>query len=95
MADDAKARGAKFLSSGEPAARKGYFYPASIVVDIDDNAQLVKEELFGPILPVLKFRDIDDALRRANDSPSGLGGSVWSYLTCRVATPPWTSIDVP
>ena len=78
MADDARARGAKFLSGGEPDAGQGYFYPATIVADVDDDAQLVREELFGPILPVLKFKDTDDALKRANSSPSGLGGSVWS-----------------
>ena len=49
-----------------------------VVRMIDDDARLVKEEPFGPILPVLKFSDVEDALRRANDSSCGLGGSVWS-----------------
>lgn len=78
MAADAKASGARFLSGGEPTEGAGYFFPVTIVADIADDARLVQEEPFGPILPVLKFSDVEDALRRANDSPYGLGGSVWS-----------------
>ena len=78
MAEEAKARGARFLTGGEPTEGPGYFFPVTIVADIDDDARLVKEEPFGPILPVLKFSDVEDALRRANDSSCGLGGSVWS-----------------
>jgi len=59
-------------------AGPGYFFPVTIVADIDDDARLVCEEPFGPILPVLKFSDVEDALQRANNSSSGLGGSVWS-----------------
>ena len=78
MADEAKASGARFLTGGEPMPGPGYFYPVTIVADIGDDTRLVREEPFGPILPVMKFSDVEDALRRANDSPSGLGGSVWS-----------------
>jgi len=78
MAREAKDRGARFLSGGEPMAGPGYFFPVTIVADIDDDARLVCEEPFGPILPVLKFSDVADALQRANNSSSGLGGSVWS-----------------
>jgi acyl-CoA reductase-like NAD-dependent aldehyde dehydrogenase len=78
LAAEAKASGARFLSGGEPTAGPGYFFPVTIVADIADDARLVREEPFGPILPVLKFSDVEDALQRANDSSSGLGGSVWS-----------------
>ena len=63
---------------GEPGPKPGYFFPVTIVADIDDDTRLVREEPFGPILPVLRFTDVEDALQRANDSSSGLGGSVWS-----------------
>ena len=43
-----------------------------------EDARIVQEEQFGPALPLLKFKDIDDVIRRANDSEYGLGGSVWS-----------------
>jgi acyl-CoA reductase-like NAD-dependent aldehyde dehydrogenase len=50
----------------------------TIVRDLADDARLVKEEQFGPILPVLRYSDVDDAIARANDTDFGLGGSVWS-----------------
>jgi acyl-CoA reductase-like NAD-dependent aldehyde dehydrogenase len=78
MADEAKASGARFLTGGEPVEGPGYFYPVTIVADIADDTRLVQEEPFGPILPVLKYSDVEDALRRANDNSNGLGGSVWS-----------------
>ncbi len=78
MAKEATASGARFLSGGEPTAGPGYFFPVTIVADIADDTRLVQEEPFGPILPVLKFTDVEDALARANSSSSGLGGSVWS-----------------
>lgn len=76
MLDDAKQRGAK-LSGGETRAGPGYFIRPGIVRDIDDDARLVKEEQFGPILPLLRYNDLEDAIRRANSSELGLGGTVW------------------
>jgi acyl-CoA reductase-like NAD-dependent aldehyde dehydrogenase len=78
LAEDAKAAGANFLTGGEPLPGPGYFFPVTIVRDIEEEARLVQEEPFGPILPVIKFSDVEDALARANASSSGLGGSVWS-----------------
>ncbi|MFT5482766.1 MAG: acyl-CoA reductase-like NAD-dependent aldehyde dehydrogenase [Halieaceae bacterium] len=78
MAREAKESGARILSGGEPTEGPGYFFPVTIVADIADDARLVQEEPFGPILPVLKFTDVEDALQRANDNANGLGGSVWS-----------------
>jgi acyl-CoA reductase-like NAD-dependent aldehyde dehydrogenase len=78
IAREAKASGARFLTGGEPVAGPGYFFPVTIVADIADDTRLVAEEPFGPILPILKYTDVEDALRRANDSNNGLGGSVWS-----------------
>jgi acyl-CoA reductase-like NAD-dependent aldehyde dehydrogenase len=70
--------GARILAGGELGTGPGYFFPPTIVADIDEHSRLVQEEQFGPILPVLKFHDIEDALRRANDTRYGLSGSVWS-----------------
>jgi len=66
------------IAGGEVLNRAGYFVRPTIVRDISDDSVLVKEEQFGPILPVLKYDDVDDALARANNTPYGLGGSVWS-----------------
>lgn len=78
LADEAKAGGAHFLCGGEAVDDSGYFYPITLVGNISDGARLVDEEQFGPILPIIKFSDVEDALRRANRSAYGLGGSVWS-----------------
>ena len=77
LIEDARSRGT-VLTGGEPLDRPGYFIRPTIVRDIDDDAPLVREEQFGPVLPVLKYADIDDVVTRANDSDYGLGGSVWS-----------------
>lgn len=78
LAADARARGATFLTGGEEDERDGYFYPPTIVIDISDGTPLVDEEQFGPIIPIIKYSSIDDAIRRVNASSSGLGGSIWS-----------------
>jgi acyl-CoA reductase-like NAD-dependent aldehyde dehydrogenase len=75
---DTTARGGRILAGGRVPEGPGYFFPPTIVVDIDEHSRLVQEEQFGPILPVLKFTDEEDALRRANDTRFGLSGSVWS-----------------
>ncbi|HET9800269.1 MAG TPA: aldehyde dehydrogenase family protein, partial [Chthoniobacterales bacterium] len=76
--DDARARGARILCGGHRVKREGYFFEPTIVADVTDGIRLVDEEQFGPVLPVLKYSDVDDAIRRANASPNGLGGSIWS-----------------
>ena len=67
----------RIVAGGEVEDRPGYFIRPTIVADIDDTSRLVAEEQFGPILPVVKYADPEDALKRANASPWGLGGSVW------------------
>jgi acyl-CoA reductase-like NAD-dependent aldehyde dehydrogenase len=78
LAEDAKKAGGRFLCGGERPKGPGYFFPLTLVADVTDGTRLVDEEQFGPILPIIKYADIDDAIRRANNSPFGLGGSVWS-----------------
>jgi len=66
------------LTAPEVMDREGYFMRPTIVRDVTDGNIIVDEEQFGPILPVISFSDIDDVIVRANASPYGLGGSVWS-----------------
>jgi acyl-CoA reductase-like NAD-dependent aldehyde dehydrogenase len=75
---DTKKAGATFLAGGEIPPGPGYFLPPTLVTDIADDSRLVQEEQFGPIVPILKFNDLEDALRRANDTRYGLSGSVWT-----------------
>jgi acyl-CoA reductase-like NAD-dependent aldehyde dehydrogenase len=68
----------KIIAGGEVPYKTGYFIRPTIVRDIEDGARLVDEEQFGPVLPVIRFSDVEDALARANTSPFGLGQSIWS-----------------
>ncbi|MBR9867784.1 MAG: aldehyde dehydrogenase family protein [Oceanospirillales bacterium] len=77
LVDDAKAQGARILTGGEPLAGVGYFYPPTIVADIANDAALVQEEQFGPVLPVIKYSVVENAIEMANGIDMGLDGSVW------------------
>jgi acyl-CoA reductase-like NAD-dependent aldehyde dehydrogenase len=85
LVDEARAGGAKVICGGAPIEGKGYFYPPTLVRDIADGARLVEEEQFGPVLPIIRYRDVEDALARANRSRYGLGGSVWGRNTGNAA----------
>lgn len=85
LTEDARAHGGCILSGGHARNGAGYFFEPTVVADVTDGIRLVDEEQFGPILPVIKYSEIDDAIRRANSSPHGLGGSVWSNETQKAA----------
>jgi acyl-CoA reductase-like NAD-dependent aldehyde dehydrogenase len=79
---DGSSKGAKVIyGGGEPSGREfesGYFYMPTLATDVDPDSKLVKEELFGPVLPIFRFDSLDEAIELANDSPYGLGSSVWT-----------------
>jgi acyl-CoA reductase-like NAD-dependent aldehyde dehydrogenase len=74
--DDARKHG-KIIAGGNAMQRDGYFIEPTVVRDIDDSARVVREEQFAPIVPVLKYTDVNDAIKRANDTDYGLGATVW------------------
>lgn len=78
LAKDAKACGGRFLSGGNKIAGEGYFFEPTIVADLTDGSRLVDEEPFGPIVPIIKYSDVDAVIAKANENESGLGGSIWS-----------------
>ena len=78
LADDARAQGGMVLAGGSVRPGEGFFFEPTIVAGLSNGARLVDEEQFGPILPVIRYQNVDEAVRLANDNPNGLGGSVWS-----------------
>ncbi|MEV8148260.1 aldehyde dehydrogenase family protein [Arthrobacter sp. NPDC080073] len=79
LVDAARDAGARILLGGNPDPEQpGYFYPATLVADIDNNNPLVTEEQFGPALPIIRYTTIDQAIAMANALDVGLGASVWS-----------------
>lgn len=77
LLDDTRSEG-KIIAGGNVLDRPGYFVAPTVVRDVTDDARIVAEEQFAPILPVLKYTDVEDAIERINRSIYGLAGSVWS-----------------
>lgn len=80
--EDARKNG-NIVAGGKAMDRPGYFIEPTIVRDIKEGSKLVDEEQFGPVLPLIKYSDNEDVIRRANGTSYGLGASVWSSDTAR------------
>jgi aldehyde dehydrogenase (NAD+) len=79
--DAGRTEGARLLCGGERLdgeLARGNFVAATIFADVRNDMRIAREEIFGPVLSVLRFRDLDEAVRIANDSPYGLAGQVWT-----------------
>ncbi|MCA1848909.1 MAG: aldehyde dehydrogenase family protein, partial [Actinobacteria bacterium] len=70
--------GARVLTGGEPMDEPGNFYPPTVITDIPEEAPAYREEIFGPVASLFKVKDIDEAIRVANDTTFGLGSSAWT-----------------
>jgi acyl-CoA reductase-like NAD-dependent aldehyde dehydrogenase len=82
LIEDAKSNGLKFALGGDvDRDAPGYFVPVTILDNPPEDSRVVTEEAFGPVLPLIKFDDVDDVVRRANDTVYGLAGAVWSRDT--------------
>lgn len=77
LVDEARAKGARIVTGGKYRESAGYFYPLTVVADATDDLRLVNEEQFGPAIPILRYRNVEEAVARANALEVGLGGSVW------------------
>jgi betaine-aldehyde dehydrogenase len=77
---DARARGAEVLTGGQrpTAFPRGFFYEPTVLVNVDHSMRIMREETFGPAIPIMTYRDFDEAIRLANDSPFGLGANLYT-----------------
>lgn len=71
--------GKLLIGGGTGNGDKGYFLDPAVIAEPALESRLMTEEVFGPVLPVLRFSDFDDAIARANDTPYGLGSSIWTH----------------
>lgn len=78
LVESARQAGATIVCGGNPTGGPGYFYPLTLVTGLTDGARLVDEEQFGPVLPIIKYSDVEEAIASANHLSAGLGASVWS-----------------
>lgn len=70
--------GAKILTGGEKIKSKGFFYPPTVLTNIKKKMPVYKQETFGPIAPLIKFKNDKEAIKKANDTIYGLGASIWT-----------------
>jgi succinate-semialdehyde dehydrogenase/glutarate-semialdehyde dehydrogenase len=72
LVDDAVKKGAKVLTGGKAPGGKGFFYPATVLTNVPDNAKMLNEEIFGPVASLQAFKSEDEAIKRANETEYGL-----------------------
>lgn len=88
LIQDAITNGAFIECGGKMLKEKGYFYQPTIITNVTDNTRIVKEEQFFPALPIMSYETEEEAIKRANNTKYGLGGSIWSSNTekaCKLA----------
>jgi acyl-CoA reductase-like NAD-dependent aldehyde dehydrogenase len=86
MVEEARQLGARIVTGGSMPVAPGFFYPLTLIADATDDMRVVHEEQFGPIIPIIKYKTVEEAIRRANSLPVGLGGSIWGNDTEAAAT---------
>ncbi len=79
--EDARAHGATILAGGKrpTAQERGYFYEPTVLTNVDHSMRIMREETFGPTIPIMTYHSFDEAVHLANDSPFGLGANLYSY----------------
>ncbi|XP_064618781.1 aldehyde dehydrogenase, mitochondrial-like [Lineus longissimus] len=78
LIDSGKKQGAKLLAGGNRIGDKGFFVEPTVFTDVQDNMRIAKEEIFGPVMQIMKFKDTDELLHRAHDTEYGLAASVFT-----------------
>lgn len=82
--EGSRTEGASVVTGGARSGDAGWFIPPTIVTNVSDDMTIAREEVFGPVLSVLRFEDDEDVLVRANDTPYGLAAGLWSQNVTRV-----------
>jgi len=75
---DAVAAGGKVVLGGKRAGEKGFFFQPTIIADVRQDMEIMREEIFGPVLPVMTFKKLDEAIALANDCEYGLTSSLYT-----------------
>jgi aldehyde dehydrogenase (NAD+) len=78
LIESGKRHGAKLQTGGQRHGDKGFFVQPTIFTDVEDNHQIAREEIFGPVMQILKFKSVDEVIERANDTDYGLAASVFT-----------------
>ncbi|MBX9976590.1 aldehyde dehydrogenase [Cytobacillus firmus] len=78
LVQDALAMGAKLLTGGKRVETIGYHYEPTVLINTNNNMRIMKEEIFGPVLPIATFKDLDEAIELANDCEYGLTSSIYT-----------------
>jgi acyl-CoA reductase-like NAD-dependent aldehyde dehydrogenase len=76
--ESGKAQGAKLVAGGHRWGDRGYFIEPTVFCDVQDNMKIAEEEIFGPVQSIIKFKDLDDVVERANRTMYGLAAGVWT-----------------
>jgi aldehyde dehydrogenase (NAD+) len=76
--DDGKREGAELLTGGKRAGEPGYFVEPTVFANVHDEMKIAREEIFGPVMSIMKFREIDEVVHRANNTAYGLAAAVWT-----------------
>jgi betaine-aldehyde dehydrogenase len=84
--EDARARGAEIIAGGRrpPTHERGYFYEPTVLIGVDHSMRIMREETFGPTIPIMTYHTFDEAIQLANDSPFGLGANLYSHDAKRI-----------
>src|SRR5271166_4433978 len=73
-----KQEGASLLCGGKRVGDRGYFIEPTVFADVKDSMKIAREEIFGPVMSIIKFKDVDEVIDRANNTIYGLAAAVWT-----------------
>jgi len=76
--ESGKQSGAKIQCGGNRFGKQGYFIEPTVFTNVNDNMQIAREEIFGPVMSIIPFRDIDEVIERGNNTTYGLAAAVWT-----------------